>query len=192
MKKFARCFAVVVACVCVVGLTAREAHAACPTSENTNVQNLRSALATKYAQGKFAEADAIYQALVKIDQACATPQDHTYGGLAARRRGDIHNALLRFTTGGNTAAIADVNRTYGMVRINASSNAPTPRVLAWWGGLVTDSESIAVITRVRDLVPGPNRVVGYLLPGRYFIRSDLRVVVEFEVKAGETVIVNYP
>lgn len=172
-------------------LTGSPANAACPVS-TTAADNVHAQLMTAVHDRKYAEAEQAYQKLLTYDAVCVTAQDHTYGGIAARKRGDIHNALLRFTTAGNKSAIADINKAYGVLRINASSTAPTPRFLTWTGVMITNGESSAVVDRTKAMIAGPNRVTGYLPVGTYSIKSGSVTLLTFEIKAGETLMLTYP
>jgi hypothetical protein len=193
MKRFVGSFAVVIAATfALVGAPHAAQAGTCSPADSATSGRLARVLTNAVAERKYDEAEAAYQQLAALDPSCLNSLIHSFGATAARKRGDIHNALLRYNLAGNTAGVAEINGAYGMVRINPSSTAPSPRNLSWEGVLVTTQESRGAVDRVKAAIAGPNRVVGYLPPGRYFVMSGQTRILSFEIKAGETVLLNYP
>lgn len=192
MNVVARRFTLLVVSALVLGALPSTATAAeCSGKQRVIAQQLGPKLMDAVMNRRYAEGEAIYQQLIALDAACLSPFDHTLGGNAARKLGDLHNAYGRYRTANNGSAIRELDGAYGSIRINATPVGATPRTLHWPGVLITTGESGLVVDRTKALIAGPNRVVGYLPIGHYSIRTGATILAEFDVKAGETTVVSY-
>lgn len=167
----------------------RTAHA-CSTRDKAN--EYRGAMMSKFDASKYAEAEDAYLKLSQLEPSCIVHTDHSVGGNVARKLGDIHSAIARYTTAGNTREAAMLKQAYGVVRINGSTTAPTPRGASHEGVAVFTQEAQLAFARFLNRLQEPGRAVGYLVPATYVITSGQRVLLRFTVKGGETLILSYP